>query len=260
MYDSSSAASVMYDSSSGAFLRSSQEDGNLCYTSSMEWSKATNWLMEKVEDDGELIEDVPRAKRRIILSTHLMQQVFPSPPTTVLSRDATSSYKSVTFYVVRLTLGDACNLVSFHSGSNLLSDKSGESEKTDYHRHSKAVKDCMSLKYVNYALFNCNHFNLQRVMLDTVGAEMHVVKKNEKDLSLQKDDNVILTPHNDQHASFQVCSFMLCDLDFEPLSLSLSSMPSCDLVSFTNILILCLILKASNQSLRKSLSLNLELS
>ncbi|GKA16435.1 hypothetical protein Tco_0696182 [Tanacetum coccineum] len=32
------------------------------------------------------------------------------------------------------------------------------------------------------------------------------------------------------------------------------------LVSLTNILILCLILKASNQSLRKSLSLNLELS
>ncbi|GJQ96819.1 hypothetical protein Tco_0007958 [Tanacetum coccineum] len=57
-----------------------------------------------------------------------------------------------------------------------------------------------------------------------------------------------------------VCSFMLCDLDFEPLSLSLSSLPSCDLVSLANILILCLILKASNQSLRKSLSLNLELS
>ncbi|GKD31459.1 retrovirus-related pol polyprotein from transposon TNT 1-94, partial [Tanacetum coccineum] len=37
---------------------------------------------------------------------------------------------------------------------------------------------------------------------------------------------------------------------FEPLSLSLSSMPSCDLVSLTNILIRCLILEASNQSLR----------
>ncbi|GJW41297.1 hypothetical protein Tco_0067142 [Tanacetum coccineum] len=36
----------------------------------------------------------------------------------------------------------------------------------------------------------------------------------------------------------EVCSFMLCDLDFEPLSLSLSSMPSCDLVSLTNMLIL----------------------
>ncbi|GJZ86593.1 hypothetical protein Tco_0658203 [Tanacetum coccineum] len=49
-------------------------------------------------------------------------------------------------------------------------------------------------------------------------------------------------------------------LPFEPLTLSLTSMPSCDLESLTNILILCLILKASNQSLRKSLSLNLELS
>ncbi|GJZ05199.1 hypothetical protein Tco_0538474 [Tanacetum coccineum] len=35
---------------------------------------------------------------------------------------------------------------------------------------------------------------------------------------------------------------------FGLLSLSLSSMPYCDLVSFTNILILCFILKASNQS------------
>ncbi|GJV94695.1 hypothetical protein Tco_1546272 [Tanacetum coccineum] len=58
----------------------------------------------------------------------------------------------------------------------------------------------------------------------------------------------------------EVCSFMLCDLDFEPLSLPLSSLPSCDLVSLTNILILCLILKASNQSLQKSLSLILKLS
>ncbi|GJZ42430.1 hypothetical protein Tco_0589316 [Tanacetum coccineum] len=47
---------------------------------------------------------------------------------------------------------------------------------------------------------------------------------------------------------------------FEPLTLSLTFMPSCDLEYLTNILILCLILKASDQSLRKSLSLNLELS
>ncbi|GJV95442.1 hypothetical protein Tco_1547019 [Tanacetum coccineum] len=39
---------------------------------------------------------------------------------------------------------------------------------------------------------------------------------------------------------------------FEPLTLSLTSMPSCDLESLTNILILCLILKASNQSLRNA--------
>ncbi|GKA17724.1 hypothetical protein Tco_0697561 [Tanacetum coccineum] len=34
------------------------------------------------------------------------------------------------------------------------------------------------------------------------------------------------------------CSFMLCNLDFEPLSLSLSFMLSCDLMSLTNMLIL----------------------
>ncbi|GJS82790.1 hypothetical protein Tco_0749331 [Tanacetum coccineum] len=61
-------------------------------------------------------------------------------------------------------------------------------------------------------------------------------------------------------SSIEVCSFMLCDLDFEPLSLSLSSLPSCDLVSLINMLILFIILKALFQSLRKSLSLNLELS
>ncbi|GJT33679.1 zinc finger, CCHC-type containing protein [Tanacetum coccineum] len=58
----------------------------------------------------------------------------------------------------------------------------------------------------------------------------------------------------------EACSFMLCDLYFWPSSLSLSSMPSCDLVSLTNMLILFIILKALFQSLRKSLSLNLELS
>ncbi|GJU03686.1 hypothetical protein Tco_1114024 [Tanacetum coccineum] len=36
---------------------------------------------------------------------------------------------------------------------------------------------------------------------------------------------------------------------FEPLTLSLTSMPSCDLESLTNILILCLIMKALDQSL-----------
>ncbi|GJT70323.1 hypothetical protein Tco_1029609 [Tanacetum coccineum] len=37
-----------------------------------------------------------------------------------------------------------------------------------------------------------------------------------------------------------MCAFpsMLCDLDFEPLSLSLSSLPSCDLLFLTNMLIL----------------------
>ncbi|GJV46487.1 pyruvate kinase [Tanacetum coccineum] len=42
------------------------------------------------------------------------------------------------------------------------------------------------------------------VMLDTVGAEMQVVNKSEKVISLQQDDNVILTPNNGQEAISQV--------------------------------------------------------
>lgn len=41
-------------------------------------------------------------------------------------------------------------------------------------------------------------------MLDTVGAEMQVVNKSEKSISLQQDDNVILTPDKGQEASSQV--------------------------------------------------------
>ncbi|KAK9075484.1 hypothetical protein SSX86_003808 [Deinandra increscens subsp. villosa] len=116
------------------------------WTTMMEWCEATKRLMEKVEDDGELIIDVPRPKRRVILTTHLMQQLFPPPPPTLLSTEATSNYESVAFYAARLALGDACNLVSCvsHRNSNLLLDKSRESEKFDDRRLSEVVEDCIS--------------------------------------------------------------------------------------------------------------------
>ena len=41
-------------------------------------------------------------------------------------------------------------------------------------------------------------------MLDTVGAEMQVVNKSEKAITLKQDDNVILTPDNGQEASSEV--------------------------------------------------------
>ncbi|KAK1407347.1 hypothetical protein QVD17_38961 [Tagetes erecta] len=124
---------------------SSKNVQGIC-TASMEWCEATKRLMEKVEDDGELIGDVPRPKRRIILSTQLMQQLFPPPPSTLLSTDAISNYESVVFCASRLALGDACNLVScvIHSQSNLYADKNTESEKIDDKRLLEAVEDCTS--------------------------------------------------------------------------------------------------------------------
>lgn len=41
-------------------------------------------------------------------------------------------------------------------------------------------------------------------MLDTVGAEMQVVNKSEKAITLKQDDNVILTPDKGQEATDQV--------------------------------------------------------
>lgn len=46
-----------------------------------------------------------------------MQQLFPPPPATVLSADAISEYESVAYAVSRVTLGDACSVLS--TSSNL---------------------------------------------------------------------------------------------------------------------------------------------
>ncbi|GKC08712.1 putative reverse transcriptase domain-containing protein, partial [Tanacetum coccineum] len=67
-------------------------------------------------------------------------------------------------------------------------------------------------------------------------------KSNHKDNSRQPSQNnqkqgntraMTIAPTDEK-----VCSFMLCDLDFEPFSLFLSSLPFCDLMSLTNMLIL----------------------
>lgn len=52
-----------------------------------------------------------------------------------------------------------------------------------------------------------------QVMLDTVGAEMQVVNKSEKAISLQADAFVVLTPHDDQEATSE-----LLPINFDGLS------------------------------------------
>lgn len=108
----------------------------------VEWSKSANRLMDKVEDEAEMIEDGPirhRPKRRLILSTQLMQQLFRPPPLAVLSADAISSHETAAYLVARLALGEACSVVPC-SGSdslvpldnaNLLSDERETSERSD---------------------------------------------------------------------------------------------------------------------------------
>lgn len=57
-----------------------------------------------------------KSKRRLVLTTQLMQQLLNPPPAAVLSADAKSHHESVIYSVARLVLGDACSSVSW-SGS-----------------------------------------------------------------------------------------------------------------------------------------------
>ncbi|KAK7388882.1 hypothetical protein VNO78_23709 [Psophocarpus tetragonolobus] len=107
----------------------------------LDWAQAANRLIEKVEDDAELVEDLPmmKSKRRLVLTTLLMQQLLNPPPAAVLSADVKLHHESVIYSVARLVLGDACSSVS-RSGNetlmspgskNLMPDKLKASEKID---------------------------------------------------------------------------------------------------------------------------------
>lgn len=78
-----------------------------------------------MEDEAEMMEDVlPRslAKKRLVLTTQLMQQVFRPAPGGMLSADACSNKESVVYFVTRLALGDSCSLTSGFQKPPLTSD------------------------------------------------------------------------------------------------------------------------------------------
>ncbi|KAK9008845.1 hypothetical protein V6N11_080322 [Hibiscus sabdariffa] len=76
-----------------------------------EWAHAAKRLIEKIDGEPEMIEEwspVLRSKRRLILTTQLMQQLLCAPPRVVLSADASKNYETVAYFSARSVLGDAC--------------------------------------------------------------------------------------------------------------------------------------------------------
>ena len=67
-----------------------------------------------------MIEDGPslaRSRRRLMLTTQLMQQILPPVPR-YLSADAAISYESLIYLMARVIVGDACSMISsFESDS-----------------------------------------------------------------------------------------------------------------------------------------------
>ncbi|KAJ6881962.1 hypothetical protein NC651_028536 [Populus alba x Populus x berolinensis] len=81
----------------------------------VDWAQATNRLTEKVEDEVEMVDDglpVLRSKRRLILTTQLMQILLRPALASVFSADATLHYENAAYFVARSTLGDACSKLS----------------------------------------------------------------------------------------------------------------------------------------------------
>ncbi|KAL2523038.1 uncharacterized protein Fot_26961 [Forsythia ovata] len=102
-------------------------------TAELEWAQATNKIFEEVKMEAVVLEDfhpVVRAKRRLIFTTQLMQQVFRPAPTVILSADASSNYDFMAYFAARLTLGDACSLATNSQSPSDTSDMSPEKLKT----------------------------------------------------------------------------------------------------------------------------------
>ncbi|XP_010525114.1 PREDICTED: uncharacterized protein LOC104802970 [Tarenaya hassleriana] len=95
-----------------------------------EWAQITNRLIEKGEYEiGEIesVQPFPRAKRRLVLTAQLMQQLFRPAPAFIFLSDVSSSYHSLLYFVARVNLGDACCLT--YKGENGLPSSSNEVNK-----------------------------------------------------------------------------------------------------------------------------------
>ncbi|KAM5581219.1 hypothetical protein ABKV19_010442 [Rosa sericea] len=117
-----------------------------------DWALASNRLIEKVPDEFGMIEDVPpifRAKRRLIFTTQFMQHLLGPAPASFLSADAALHYDSVTYFVAKSSVGDACSLTCSKrnstlkqmNNSDMILDQPKVSESDDDQFFSKVVGD-----------------------------------------------------------------------------------------------------------------------
>ncbi|KAK8710760.1 hypothetical protein V6N13_146072 [Hibiscus sabdariffa] len=111
-----------------------------------EWAHAANRLIEKVDNEPEIIEDwwppVLRSKRRLVSTTQLMQQLLRAPPRVVLSADGSKKYESLAYFVSRSVLGDACSTAYIPESNTAPTPGSGSilSEKLREERNQSVVK------------------------------------------------------------------------------------------------------------------------
>ncbi|CAA7393456.1 unnamed protein product [Spirodela intermedia] len=116
------------------------------------WAHTANRLIDKVDDEVDMGEDIlygPRARRRLILTTQLMQLLLPAVPMKILCSDANLHQDSATYLAARLALGRACGGMSSSrrgstvpsSGADLASERLETSERDGDGFFSKVAED-----------------------------------------------------------------------------------------------------------------------
>ncbi|KAI4341469.1 hypothetical protein MLD38_026188 [Melastoma candidum] len=85
----------------------------------IDWAKSCNRLAVKLDYEREQIEDgtsLQRPRRRLLLTTQLVQLLIQPSPAAFLCGDAVINVENVVYSTTRKTLGDACNLISCSNG------------------------------------------------------------------------------------------------------------------------------------------------
>ncbi|PWZ06977.1 hypothetical protein Zm00014a_016369 [Zea mays] len=100
-------------------------------TPEMDWAWAANRLIEK--DEAETPDDAPLnylPRKRLILTSQLIQQLLPAIPATILRAQAVSAYGSATYTLSMLTLRDACSMASSsYNSCSPVEDENNPSEQ-----------------------------------------------------------------------------------------------------------------------------------
>ncbi|KAI4319164.1 hypothetical protein MLD38_032797 [Melastoma candidum] len=100
----------------------------------IEWAKSCNRLAVKLDYEREQIEDgtsLQRPRRRLLLTTQLMQLLIQPPAAAFLCGDAVINIENVVYSTTRKTLGDACSMILC---SNSSPDTHNNDEKTNSER------------------------------------------------------------------------------------------------------------------------------
>ncbi|ESQ32563.1 hypothetical protein EUTSA_v10005357mg [Eutrema salsugineum] len=139
------AASIPKKRKGSTFLQSPwhkvyPQGSELCHSisiSDQERGLATNTLCEKVD----LNEATSTSKRRLVLSTHLMQQLLQPAPAFVFSgNNAAFDYETVLYFVSRIALANACPLDSHSDLSKSTNRQTSKTASDQDQRYSSLVK------------------------------------------------------------------------------------------------------------------------